>query len=258
MTIDRFDAAVIERHFRNELTAPTVAADADRIPCEQETAACPGEGAPSRPPDAREKRAAIGGPMRSGVVRRLLDAVPEEWERAAAAILEQQAVGLTGLGPAGFRVAFLGMGRGVGCSTVVDGIAATLAARGIGVVVETLDRSAAPVAGAGAADAPIAPEGPCAPERNDILLLDASGWFGPGPIRRGMTARLRDLCDAAILVRRASAESPVAHARALESAGVCVLGEVLAFAASGTCETEEKEERERSDEAPASRQKGIP
>lgn len=140
----------------------------------------------------------------------LLDKVPEQW--AALAVTVEQAVA------DGLRVIAVTGGSGrEGRTTLVAGLAATLAARGWRVIV--------------AADPPEKADGMLLGGESDrqVVIVDAGAWFPPGPIRRDRLASLSVGCDAAILVRRATQPPSPAWAAAIEQAGCRVVGEVVTF-----------------------------
>lgn len=142
----------------------------------------------------------------AATLERLLERASGEWNRVAD---EVEAAAAPNDGRAGFVLAVVARRRGDGCSTFVEGLARSLRGRGIDVVTTTVDRIDRDAAG--------------------IQLVDAGNWFGTGPIRRERSAALADTCDAAILLRRADRSTAAAFGRALEVAGVRVLGEVTTF-----------------------------
>lgn len=148
------------------------------------------------------------------LVEWLLDKVPEQW--AALAVTVEQAVA------GGLRViAVAGGGGREGRTTLVAGLAATLAARGWRVIV--------------AADPPEKADEMFVDSESDrqVVIVDAGVWFPPGPIRRDRLASLSVGCDAAILVRRATQPPSPAWAAAIEQAGCRVVGEVVTFEEHG-------------------------
>lgn len=148
-------------------------------------------------------------PSEMPLVERLLGAVPGEWQSLAERVEEACARGTS-------VIAVAGGCPGEGRSTVVAGLARTLADRGH--VVEVHDRAPIELP-------PAAGSAPCA-----ITLVDAGVWFPGGPLRRSWLARRSLGCQAAILVRRADAAEWAGREAALAAVGVDVLGEVLTMA----------------------------
>lgn len=140
----------------------------------------------------------------------LLKKAPDQWA-ALATIVEQTVTD-------GLRViAVAGGARGEGRTTLVEGLAATLTARGWHVELVSGPLSEARESRIGA-------DGTRA-----VVLVDAGVWFPPGPIRRDRIAAMSVGCDAAILVRRATQAPSPARAAAVEQAGCRLLGEVETF-----------------------------
>lgn len=141
------------------------------------------------------------------VLDRLLRLVPDAWERVADRI--------EAAGRQGHRViAFAGGRRGEGRTTLMAGVAATLAARGRPVRCMTPGQAV-----------------PCGNvDREMPMLVDAGVWFPPGPLRMDRIAALAQGCDAVILVRRADEAPCPARGEALVHVGVACLGEVETFA----------------------------
>lgn len=222
MQLDRFDVAVIAKHLRSAReVSSTVSRDHRPLPqAEDQTFA---RAASSQSLELHHSKHAAS-PIRSRIVRRLLEAVPGEWGRVSDVILHHvESIRKEPQSPEveRCRIAFVGVGHRAGCSTAAQGVAATLAGRGVPAVVRTLALTAGPSSWSDDDEA--------SSNADAIEILDASGWFGAGPVRGSLVSRLRTACQAVILVRRATAAPPVAHARALEAAGVVVLGEVIGF-----------------------------
>lgn len=148
----------------------------------------------------------------SSMIDRLLAAAPSQWSAVADEIERGIAVfdgSLAGAARSGFVLAVVSRRPKDGCTTVVEGLARTLRDRGTEVVTTTFDR--------------------IDPDCGTVQLVDAGSWFGSGPIRRERATMLAESCDAAILLRRADRSTAAAFARALEVAGLRVLGEVTTF-----------------------------
>jgi hypothetical protein len=151
-------------------------------------------------------------------VKDVLDAAPEAWSTLADEI--EMAVA------AGCRViAVVAVRESDGGACVARGAAAALASRGHRAI--CLLRSPLQQA---VHDPAI--------DAADVVIVDAAGWFPPGPIRRQHLARLTFGCDAAVLVRRAERPQSIAHAEALAAIGLRVLGEVETCAAQGAAHAE--------------------
>lgn len=148
----------------------------------------------------------------TGMIDRLIDAAPSQWSAVAdeveRAIAELDG-SLASSERSGFVLAVVSRRPKDGCTTFVEGLARTLRDRGTDVVTTTFDR--------------------IDPDCRSAQLVDAGSWFGSGPIRRERATTLAEACDAAILLRRADRSTAAAFARALEVAGVRVLGEVTTF-----------------------------
>lgn len=159
-----------------------------------------------QPPDARAE------PATGSVLDRLLHAAAAQWAAVADAVeraIADRDRSLDGDDRAGFVIAVVCRRPKDGCTTFVAGLARTLQGRGIDVRTTTFDS--------------IVREG------GAVQLVDGGAWFGSGPIRRERATTLAEACDAAILLRRADRSTATAFARALEVAGVRVLGEVTTF-----------------------------
>lgn len=162
-------------------------------------------------PHAIDPRPAVDA-VATSVLDRLLDAAPAQWAAVTAEIERAIAEFDTSRGSsgrAGFVLAVVSRRSKDGCTTFVQGLARTLRERGAAVVTTTFDRIDR--------------------ECEKVQLVDAGSWFGSGPIRRERATTLAEGCDAAILLRRADRSTAAAFARALEVAGVRVLGEVTTF-----------------------------
>lgn len=141
-----------------------------------------------------------------GLVGRLLDAAPAEWERVALRIEQARRAGSEVIAVTGAR-------RGEGRTTVVACLARLLADRGWTVeCCREVPFTLPPAAG---------------DDERRIVLVDPGVWFSAGPIRRAWLMRQSIGCPAVLLVR--SADQPECPARgvALESLGMTVLGEVV-------------------------------
>jgi len=193
-SLDPLDAAFVLR-----FAAPT-AAPRGHEP--DESRAHPGENQAAHPPPV------VAEVEAASVVGRLLASSAAEWQRLADHVEEACRRGSR-------VIAVAGGTRGEGRTTVVDGVVATLRARGRAPV--RVDEGAI-----------------CqrvAPDRDSVVLVDAGVWFPPGPIRAARVMALAQGCDAAILVRRAEEPSCPARADILAHIGVRCLGEVETFAA---------------------------
>lgn len=161
------------------------------------------DGRPERP---RTPLPAATPTPSSPIMAALLGLVPDQWARVADQI--EMAHGR------GCRViAIAGGAKGEGRTTIVDGLEATLAARGRAVarasrahILEAVGRGA-----------------------ETITLIDAGIWFPPGPIRQDRLSALAQGCHAAILVRRGHEAPCPARAAALTRIGIECLGEVETF-----------------------------
>ena len=140
----------------------------------------------------------------------LLQTAAPQWVAVAETVEHVVAEGLR-------VIAVAGGARGEGRTTLVEGLTATLRARGWQVVA-----TSGPLAEAGeelfngVTDRP-------------VVIVDAGVWFPPGPIRRDRLATLSVGCDAVILVRRAAQPPSPARVAAIEQTGCRLLGEVLTF-----------------------------
>lgn len=141
------------------------------------------------------------------LVEWLLQKAAHQWAALAVAVERAVADGLR-------VIAVAGGGRGEGRTTLVEGLAATLTARGWHVVLVS-----GPLSEAG--EAVIGGD-----RHRELVLVDAGVWFPPGPIRRERVAAMSAGCDAVILVRRATQAPSPARAAAIEQAGCRLLGEV--------------------------------
>lgn len=178
---------------------------------------------PVTPPPAAPApaAAAISSPAAgpASVVDRLLEAAPDAWTACAEAVEEAWRT-IAPPGPSrSLRLAVIAARPGDGCTTTVEGLAATLRARGHAVATIAIGP------GSGAAVSAADESG-----GESLTLLDAGAWYGAGPIQRERTSSLRDACDAAILLRRAGRPTATACAAALSAVGIEVLGEVVTFA----------------------------
>lgn len=201
---------LLDRAFVNRLQAigPSPV-EAGPYPGEAGPAPAESEAAPR--PRAIEPQVAAKA-VATSVIDRLIDAAPSQWSTVAdeteRAIAEF--AGSRGSSEhAGFVLAVVSRRPKDGCTTFVEGLARTLRDRGTDVVTTTFDRI----------------DRDC----GTVQLVDAGSWFGSGPIRRERATTLAEGCDAAILLRRADRSTAAAFARALEVAGVRVLGEVTTF-----------------------------
>jgi hypothetical protein len=148
-----------------------------------------------------------------GLVERLLEAAPAEWDRVALRIEQARRAGSEVIAVTGAR-------RGEGRTTVVACLARLLADRGWKVeCCREVPFSLSPAAG---------------DDERRIVLVDPGVWFSAGPIRRAWLMRQSLGCPAVLLVR--SADQPECPARgvALESLGMTVLGEVVTRVPSST------------------------
>lgn len=146
------------------------------------------------------------------VVSALLAEYPEQWGRLARHVEAAWSAGER-------VVAVAGRARGDGVSTVVRGLAHVLRQRGTAVT--CLD----------AHPARAGEETDSAAEGRPVLV-DGGVWFPTGPVHRGRLARAALGCHAAVLVRRTGRSPCPAHAAALATLGIRVLGEVVTFADS--------------------------
>ncbi|MFM8634521.1 MAG: hypothetical protein ACKOEX_06890 [Planctomycetia bacterium] len=137
----------------------------------------------------------------------LLATVPDQWESLAIGVERAAAVGCRVIAVAGGR-------RGEGRTTVVEGLVATLEARGWQVSCVT---------GTAGHFGIVPPEGD---DSRQLVIVDAGVWFPPGPIRHERVVALSRGCDAVILVRQASVPPSPARAAAIEHAGLLLVGEV--------------------------------
>ena len=146
------------------------------------------------------------------LVDRLLRVVPHAWSHLAKRVEDAHRDGAD-------VIAITGARRGEGRTTLVEGLARALMARGRRV--ECHDRVPLELASAGR-------------EGGTIVLVDAGVWFPGGPLRRAWLERQSLGCHAVILVR--SADQPACPARgvALEAVGLKVLGEVLTMTPPAT------------------------
>ena len=148
----------------------------------------------------------------TGIVDRLIAAAAPQWSAVADAV-ERAIAGRDrsrgDLGRAGFVVAVVSRRPKDGCTTFAEGLARTLRDRGTSAVTTRFDQVDR--------------------DHEAVQIVDAGSWFGSGPIRRERAVTLADCCDAAILLRRADRSTAAAFARALEVAGVRVVGEVTTF-----------------------------
>lgn len=156
--------------------------------------------------------AVSAAPVATGIVDRLIEAAAPQWSAVADAVEHAIAGRDRSRGDferAGFVLAVVSRRPKDGCTTFAEGLARTLRDRGTDAVTtrfDGIDR-----------------------DREAVQIVDAGSWFGSGPIRRERAVTLADCCDAAILLRRADRSTAAAFARALEVAGVRVLGEVTTF-----------------------------
>lgn len=140
----------------------------------------------------------------------LLKKAPDQWAALAATVERAVTEGLR-------VIAVAGGARAEGRTTLVEGLAATLIARGWHV-----ELVAGPLSEVG--DERIGTDSGRA-----VVLVDAGVWFPPGPIRRDRIAAMSVGCDAVILVRRATQTPSPARAAAIEQTGCRLLGEVETF-----------------------------
>lgn len=156
--------------------------------------------------------AVSAAPVATGIVDRLIEAAAPQWSAVADAVERAIAGRDRSRGDferAGFVLAVVSRRPKDGCTTFAEALARTLRDRGTDAVTtrfDGIDR-----------------------DREAVQIVDAGSWFGSGPIRRERAVTLADCCDAAILLRRADRSTAAAFARALEVAGVRVLGEVTTF-----------------------------
>ncbi len=156
--------------------------------------------------------AVSAAPVATGIVDRLIEAAAPQWSAVADAVEHAIAGRDRSRGDferAGFVLAVVSRRPKDGCTTFAEALARTLRDRGTDAVTtrfDGIDR-----------------------DREAVQIVDAGSWFGSGPIRRERAVTLADCCDAAILLRRADRSTAAAFARALEVAGVRVLGEVTTF-----------------------------
>lgn len=137
----------------------------------------------------------------------LLAAAPDQWNGLADRV--ERAAG------DGHRViAVVGGDRGEGRTTIVHGLVATLASRGLRV------HQASHPCGSDGRE----------PAARDLVIVDAGIWFPPGRFRRDRLSAVSMGCDAVILVRRAATPPSAARAAAIRQAGLAFLGEVETFA----------------------------
>lgn len=165
------------------------------------------------PPDETPASVTVAPATQAGpqpLVAWLLERAPDQWTALALTVEKAVAEGLR-------IVAVAGGTRGEGRTTLVEGLAATLTARGWQVM-----RASRPVSSRSTM-----PDGHGS-ERT-VMLVDAGVWFPPGPIRLDRVAAMSAGCDAVILVRRASQAPAPARAAAIEQAGCRLLGEVVTF-----------------------------
>lgn len=156
--------------------------------------------------------APIVAPTATGVLDRLIEAAAPQWSAVADAV--ERSIARRDGSPAradrsGFVLAVVSRRPKDGCTTFAEGLARTLRDRGTDAVTTTFDGI----------------DSDC----EAVQIVDAGSWFGSGPIRRERAIRLAEGCDTAILLRRADRSTAAAFARALEVAGVHVLGEVTTF-----------------------------
>ncbi|MFM7034214.1 MAG: hypothetical protein ACKOYJ_03330 [Planctomycetia bacterium] len=111
-------------------------------------------------------------------------------------------------------IAVAGGRRGEGRTTVVEGLVATLEARGWQVSCVT---------GTAGHLGTTPPDGG---DPRQLVIVDGGVWFPPGPIRHERVEALSRGCDAVILVRQASMSPSPARAAAIEHAGLVLVGEV--------------------------------
>lgn len=146
------------------------------------------------------------------LVDRLLRVVPHAWSHLAKRVEDAHHAGAD-------VIAITGARRGEGRTTLVEGLARALMARGRRV--ECHDRVPLELASAGR-------------EGGTIVLVDAGVWFPGGPLRRAWLERQSLGCHAVILVRGADQPACPARGVALEAVGLKVLGEVLTMTPPAT------------------------
>jgi len=167
---------------------------------------------PTTPRPAAPHEPTIAAPNASGLLDRLIEAAAPQWSAVADAV--EQAIAKRDASQdrsdrPGFVLAVVARRSKDGCTTFAEGLARTLRDRGTDAVTTTFDGIDS--------------------DREAVQIVDAGSWFGSGPIRRERAIMLAEGCDAAILLRRADRSTAAAFARALEVAGVHVLGEVTTF-----------------------------
>lgn len=195
---------LLDRAFVNRLRAGT---DADAAP-----PAPPLTPTPPTPRPEAAPAAPIAAPIATGLLDRLIEAAAPQWSAVADAV--ELAIAGRDASQArsdrrGFVLAVVSRRPKDGCTTFAEGLARTLRDRGTDAVTTTFDGIDS--------------------DREAVQIVDAGSWFGTGPIRRERATTLAEGCDAAILLRRADRSTAAAFARALEVAGVRVLGEVTTF-----------------------------
>ncbi len=167
---------------------------------------------PTTPRPEAGHAAPIVAPTATGVLDRLIEAAAPQWSAVAEAVersISRRDGSRARADRSGFVLAVVSRRPKDGCTTFAEGLARTLRARGTDAVTITFDGIDS--------------------DREAVQIIDAGSWFGSGPIRRERAMKLAEGCDAAILLRRADRSTAAAFARALEVAGVHVLGEVTTF-----------------------------
>lgn len=193
---------MLDRAFINRLRAGS---DADESP----PAPLP---RPTTPRSEAGHDVMIASPIATGVLDRLIEAAAPQWSAVAEAVersIARRDGSRARADRTGFVLAVVSRRPKDGCTTFVEGLARTLRDRGTHAVTTTFDGI----------------DSDC----EAVQIVDAGSWFGSGPIRRERAIRLAEGCDTAILLRRADRSTAAAFARALEVAGVHVLGEVTTF-----------------------------
>jgi hypothetical protein len=137
------------------------------------------------------------------MANRLLEAVPAAWEVIGDRVVAARERGIR-------VVAIAGGSPGEGRTTLVLGLGRVLRERGHAVQITDQVPTTLPDAG--------------------LVIVDAGIWFPPGPVRPARVSLAAVGCDAAMLVRREEEPACPARGRAIQAAGLELLGEVVTFA----------------------------
>lgn len=137
------------------------------------------------------------------MAHRLLEAVPAAWEVIGDRVVAARERGVR-------VVAVAGGSPGEGRTTLVLGLGRVLRERGHAVQITDQVPTTLPDAG--------------------LVIVDAGIWFPPGPVRPARVSLAAVGCDAAMLVRREEEPACPARGRAIQAAGLELLGEVVTFA----------------------------